>query len=884
MKKLSIIASVFVVSALIGTGCGTESSPNDDIVNDTSPPAKTMLRAIHLSPDAPAVDIFANETEPAAVSDLAFMAGTDYLELVPGTYNFDLSPADSGLAGSVLDTGDLNLEEDKFHTAVAYDEVASLKVMPIVDDYDGLEEGAIRVRAIHVATAVGQVDIWNIPAVGAPAALYTDVDFGSVGEYIDLPAGAYRLGFDVDNDENPDLIFQTPALAAGTVINLFAVSQGTDVFLIAQLNDGTTEKISPENVVVPTDKAWLRAIHLSQDAPNVDIFADDTEPAAVTDLAFLEGTGYLELDAGIHNFDIAPAEAGLSASVLDTGDLELEKDKKYTVAAFNYVSYLEVIVLVDDLEDLDAANIRVRPVHLAPAVGQVDIWNIPETGDPAPLYTDVDFKAAGEYMDLPAGAYKLGFDVDNDQVPDLVFQTPDLAAGTVLNLFAVSDGDDVFLIAQTEDGTTARIDPLPAEPMAMIRAIHLSPDAPAVDIFANETEPAVFTGLAFPQGTEYLQVPPGNWNFDISPTETGLAGSVLDTGDLELSDGVHYTAVAYDVVGSLKVMPLVDDFDDLEAGKFRVRAIHTAAGIGQVDIWNIPEVGDPTPLYTDVDFGAVSDYVDLAAGSYTIGFDIDDDGNPDAVFTTPDIEAGTVINLFAVKNGEDVFLIAQLNDGTTVRIDPPVTPPKARLRAIHLSPDAPAVDIFANALTDASIVGLEFPESTEFLFLEAGEYFFDIAPADSGIESSVLTTGNLTLDQDTFYTAVAYDEVASLKVMALAEDFEDLDTGNIRVRAIHAAAGVGQVDIWNIPEVGDPAMLYTDVDYGAAGDYLDIPAGAYKLGIDTNNDAIPDLVFQTPDLPEESIINVFAVKDGADVFLIAQFQDGTTARINPMIP
>jgi len=31
-----------------------------------------------------------------------------------------------------------------------------------------------------------------------------------------------------------------------------------------------------------------------------------------------------------------------------------------------------------------------------------------------------------------------------------------------------------------------------------------------------------------------------------------------------------------------------------------------------------------------------------------------------------------------------------------------------------------------------------------------------------------------------------------------------------------------------------------------------------------------------------SILNVFAVNDGADVFLIAQFQNGTTVQIDPM--
>ena len=91
---------------------------------------------------------------------------------------------------------------------------------------------------------MGQVDIWNIPNNGAPAVLYMDVDYGVAGGYMDLPAGAYTIGFDVDNDATPDVVFDLPSLPAGTVANVFAVSQGSAVFLIAQLQDGTVARIN----------------------------------------------------------------------------------------------------------------------------------------------------------------------------------------------------------------------------------------------------------------------------------------------------------------------------------------------------------------------------------------------------------------------------------------------------------------------------------------------------------------------------------------------------------------------------------------------------------------------------------------------------------------
>lgn len=48
-----------------------------------------------------------------------------------------------------------------------------------------------------------------------------------------LPAGTHTLGFDVDDDATPDLTLSTGATPAGSILNIFALNDGADVFLIA---------------------------------------------------------------------------------------------------------------------------------------------------------------------------------------------------------------------------------------------------------------------------------------------------------------------------------------------------------------------------------------------------------------------------------------------------------------------------------------------------------------------------------------------------------------------------------------------------------------------------------------------------------------------------
>ncbi len=220
-------------------------------------------------------------------------------------------------------------------------------------------------------------------------------------------------------------------------------------------------------------------------------------------------------------------------------------------------------------------------------------------------------------------------------------------------------------------GETAGAGGAGEDAQAHIRVLHLSPGAPNVDVFVNAGATPVVSDLPFPEGTPYLDVPPASYDFDVSATGTSAAAAVLSIPNLALEAGTYYTAVAYDEVANIQALALVDDYAGLAAGKIRVRAIHAASGVGEVDIWNIPSTGEPSPLWTNVDFGAAGDALDLDAGEYTIGVDVDNDATPDLVFALPDLAAGTFVNAFATADATgDVFLLAELRDGTTLRIDP----------------------------------------------------------------------------------------------------------------------------------------------------------------------------------------------------------------------
>ncbi len=230
-----------------------------------------------------------------------------------------------------------------------------------------------------------------------------------------------------------------------------------------------------------------------------------------------------------------------------------------------------------------------------------------------------------------------------------------------------SSGDDDSTPAAQGTGRTTST----SSQTAAVRVLHLSPDAPGVDVFVDGGKDPVVQNLTFPGGTPYIEVPAGTYTFDVAATGTTAEDAVLTIKDLALEAGSSYTAVALNKLSSITALPLVDDYANLAAGNIRIRAVHAAAAVGQVDIWNVTDPANPSPLYENVDFGVAGKALDVPAGAYALGIDVNDDKKPDLTFSLPSLPAGTAANVFAVNDAAGkVFLLAELRDGSTVRVDP----------------------------------------------------------------------------------------------------------------------------------------------------------------------------------------------------------------------
>ncbi|GCE10966.1 DUF4397 domain-containing protein [Tengunoibacter tsumagoiensis] len=145
-----------------------------------------------------------------------------------------------------------------------------------------------------------------------------------------------------------------------------------------------------------------------------------------------------------------------------------------------------------------------------------------------------------------------------------------------------------------------------------------------------------------------------------------------------------------------------------------VRVVHASPVAGTVDVFV-----DGTALLPNFQFGTVTDYVPLAAGSHKIQVAPAGKGAGAAVITQDvTVQAGMLYTVAAVGNGSSDLGLQAFVDNNTV------TNTMAKVRVYHLSPNAGPVNIAAGDKT--VITGLTYKTASDYLTVPAGAYTFNV--------------------------------------------------------------------------------------------------------------------------------------------------------------
>jgi hypothetical protein len=179
-----------------------------------------------------------------------------------------------------------------------------------------------------------------------------------------------------------------------------------------------------------------------------------------------------------------------------------------------------------------------------------------------------------------------------------------------------------------------------------------------------------------------------------------------------------------------------------------VRVAHLSPNAPNVDVYV-----DDAAVLEDVPFGAVSGYLEVPAGDRTV--EITAAGDPDTSVFDGAVPVAADMSYTVAAAGE-------LGDTVDQPFEPLVLADDnsdpgsdtARLRVVHASPDAPAVDVTVASSGDALFDGVPFGESG-YVEVPAGDYTVEIRGDTEGNDGDVVASFDVSLAGGQVYTAFA---------------------------------------------------------------------------------------------------------------------------------
>ncbi|MFC6733435.1 DUF4397 domain-containing protein [Haladaptatus sp. DYSN1] len=184
-----------------------------------------------------------------------------------------------------------------------------------------------------------------------------------------------------------------------------------------------------------------------------------------------------------------------------------------------------------------------RVIHASPDAPSVDVYVENES-----VLENVSFSTVSDYLTLAAGSYNVTITAAGDREAEVFNGTLTLDARSINTVIATGEVSALGTNESTAFAPKVFEDDAytPAENESALSVIHLSPDAPAVDVTTtvNNTTIVLADNVSFGNGTEYLTVPAGNYTVDIRAASDDNNGTVVTSVDVTLESGVAYSALA----------------------------------------------------------------------------------------------------------------------------------------------------------------------------------------------------------------------------------------------------------------------------------------------------------------------------------------------------
>lgn len=412
-----------------------------------------------------------------------------------------------------------------------------------------------------------------------------------------------------------------------------------------------------------------------------------------------------------------------------------------------------LILIVSGCNDSGSApRTELRAIHAASDAPNVDVL---VNGTAA--FTNIAYKTDTGFLPIRAGTTTLSVDPTgtSDAVINGAFalNANQQYSAVVIGLVASSApaGEQIQAVLVDDPGNA------PASGNAKVRVVHGAPGVPAVDIYVTAPGAALpsaptiqalaYASVAPASGEKALEVPGGSYEIRATVAGDQSRNVVFDSGSITLSANADLLLVAIPASGvspvSLLAAPANGPASVIADNRAAVRVGHFSPNTPAVDV-ALDAAGTTNSVLTlpNVAFPQDSGYTVVPSGDYDVAVSLaSNPGVPVLTLNGASLSGDSSTSVFAIGllggSGTQALHLAGYADDRVPLAD------KAKVRVIHLAPDAPAVDVVALA-SDGSIAAtlvsdLAYPNATPAdLQVAPGSYTLAVVP--TGTTSPVLPT------------------------------------------------------------------------------------------------------------------------------------------------
>ncbi|MBI5931271.1 MAG: DUF4397 domain-containing protein [Chloroflexi bacterium] len=372
-----------------------------------------------------------------------------------------------------------------------------------------------------------------------------------------------------------------------------------------------------------TDTVLVRFVHALPGGEAVDIYVNDGLVAP--NVAYGQATPHLSFLVGDYTLALRPAGSDATAAALFSQSFNLAASRtgyrqNTAVIQADETGNLALALYFDDLDPANIGYARMHLIHAVAGVAPVDL----QRTDGAPILQGVTFNQASGSVNLPVGNYDLVVTATGDTPENALLAVGNVEVDTNLLYTVVVMGNASGDPAPQAVILTTPFFSNPAQPEILTRIAHGSGDAPAVDIYANDT--LILVGLQPGDITPHLPLPAGTVKLSLREAGALPNSDAAFESEVDLnSDSGAATLVALGSLadGTFNFSLFPDEIADLDSATARIRVINTVS-TGPANL----ELSDGTALASGLAAFSASNTVDVPMGTYSVTGSFDEETGP----------------------------------------------------------------------------------------------------------------------------------------------------------------------------------------------------------------------------------------------------------------